>query len=76
MRCPSCRGEMDKGKTNLPFEVGGDRVIVVKDVPAWVCKQCGDFFVEIEVARKVEGIVAAAEKDGVMLGFVKYKEAA
>lgn len=76
MRCPSCRGEMVEGKTNLPFELGKDRVVVVKDVPAWVCKQCGDFFVEIGVARKVEDIVATAERDGVMLGFVKYKEAA
>jgi len=67
---------MNKGKTNMPFEIGRDRVIVVKDVPAWVCKQCGDFFVEIGVARKVEGIVAAATRDGVMLGFVEYKEAA
>ncbi len=76
MRCPSCQGEMEKGKTNLPFEIGQDRVIVVKDVPAWVCKQCGDFFVEIAVARKVENIVASAEKSGVTLGFVDYKEAA
>ncbi len=76
MKCPSCRGKMVEDKTNLPFEVGRDRVIVVKDVPAWVCRQCGDFFVEIEVARKVEEIVAAAERDGVMLGFVRYKEAA
>lgn len=76
MRCPLCKGEMFKGRTNLPYEVGEDRVIVVKDVPAWVCRQCGDFFVEIEVARKVENIVAAAERGGVTLGFVKYKEAA
>jgi len=76
MKCPSCGGVMIKGRINLPYEIGEDKVIVVKGVPAWVCEQCGDSFVEIEVARKVEKIVEAAEKDGVTLGFVEYREAA
>ncbi|MBW1800000.1 MAG: type II toxin-antitoxin system MqsA family antitoxin [Deltaproteobacteria bacterium] len=76
MKCPLCKGEMVKSKTNLPYEIREEHLVVVKDVPALICKQCGDSFVEIEVLRIVERIVAAAEKDGVTLGFVKYKEAA
>lgn len=76
MRCPLCKGEMVKGKTNLPYELGEEKLVVVKDVPALVCKQCGDAFIEIDITRKVERIVGTAEKDGVTLGFVTYIEAA
>ena len=76
MRCPSCRGMMTKGKTNLPYELGRDRIVVVKDVPAWVCDQCGEVFVEMEIAQKVESIVKAPERSGTMLGFLRYEEAA
>jgi YgiT-type zinc finger domain-containing protein len=76
MNCPLCREEMVKSKTNLPYEMGEDRLLVIKDVPAILCRQCGDYFIEIQVARVVERIIEAADKDGVMLGFLKYQEAA
>jgi YgiT-type zinc finger domain-containing protein len=76
MNCPLCKGEMVKSKTNLPYEIGEDRLLVIKDVPAILCRQCGDYFIEIQVARVVERIIEAADKDGVMLGFLKYREAA
>lgn len=76
MRCALCKGEMLEGKISLPYEIGTEHVVVVKDVPAFVCRQCGESFVPIDVARRVETIVAAAEKDGVTLGFIKYREAA
>jgi len=74
--CPLCKGEMVNSKTNLPYEIGEDRLLVIKDVPAIMCHQCVEFFIEIHVGRVVEGIVKAADKDGVMLGFLKYQEAA
>ena len=76
MNCPLCRGEMAEGKTNLPYEIGEDRLIVIKGVPATICKQCGDFFIDIAVARSVERILATAQRDGVTLGFLEYREAA
>jgi len=76
MKCPLCKGEMVKGRTNLPYEMGEEEILVVKGVPAWVCRQCGESFVEIEVVRRVEKIVGTAEKDGVTLGFIRYRDAA
>ena len=76
MKCALCKGEMAHGKTNLLYEIGEEFLIVIKAVPAFVCKQCGDHFVDIKVVRVVEKIVAAAERDGVTFGFVKYREAA
>ena len=75
MTCPLCKGKMLKGFTNLPFGIG-ENLLVVKDVPAFVCEQCGDSFVEIENVRIVEKLVISAEKDGVTLGFIKFRNAA
>lgn len=75
MTCPLCKGEMKKGKTNLPF-ARGKNLLVVRDVPALVCSQCGDSFVEYENVEILENIVAAAEKDGVLLGFIQFNKVA
>ncbi len=76
MTCPSCKAEMVNGKTNLPYELDNDRVIVIKDVPALVCPQCNEIFIEAHVLRIVEKLITAAEKDGMLLGFVMYPKAA
>jgi YgiT-type zinc finger domain-containing protein len=76
MACPLCKGRMEISKTNLPFETGENQLVLVKDVPARVCKQCGESFVDFNVARRVEDIVNVAKKDGVMLGIITYQEAA
>ena len=76
MKCALCSGEMILSKTNLPYELGEEILIVIKDVPALVCQQCGDHFINIQVVRELEDIVAAAERDGVTFGVVKYRKAA
>ena len=76
MKCPLCKGLMEESKTNLPYEIGEEYMVVVKDVPALVCKQCGEAFVGIEALRVVEEIVNKAEKDGITLGFIRYRDAA
>jgi len=67
---------MLSGKTNLPYELGDDYLVVIKGVPALICQQCGEQFIEIKVVREVEKLVASAREDGVTLGFMKYREAA
>jgi len=63
------------GKTVLPVG-SGENLLVVKDVPALGCEQCGEPFVEIGTVRIVEELVANAEQNGVMLGYIKFKSAA
>ena len=76
MKCALCQGIMLSGKTNLPYELGDDYLVVIKGVPALICQQCGEQFIEIKVVREVEKLVASAREDGVTLGFMKYREAA
>ncbi len=76
MKCPLCKGIMESGKTNLPFSLEGGNVVVVINVPALVCGQCGDDFVQIDIVRKVEIIIDRIERDGISMGLVEYDKAA
>lgn len=76
MKCPLCKGQMVQSVTSLPYEIGSDKLIVVSEVPALVCKQCGEYFVEIEHLQKAEKMIDKAKDDGVTLGIVKYQKAA
>jgi YgiT-type zinc finger domain-containing protein len=76
MKCPLCKGQMLGGKTILPYEFDNGRVIVVLDVPALICDQCGDDFLEIDVVRNVERLLERVERDGMKMGFVEYGKAA
>ena len=76
MKCPLCKGEMQKGKTSMPYETGKNKLIVVKDVPALICEQCGESYIESSVLKRVEKILETVEKSGIILGFLEYQEAA
>lgn len=77
MNCPLCKATMSPGTTILPYEQqNGDHVIVILNVPALVCEQCGEEFIEGPVALKTEEIFRSAEHDGVAMGFVSFKQAA
>lgn len=72
MKCSLC-GE---GTTSLPYELGRERLIVIRDVPALICTQCGESFIESPVVKRVEQILHTVEKSGMTLGFLEYREAA
>jgi YgiT-type zinc finger domain-containing protein len=67
---------MSAGKTNIPYDLKEGNVVVIINVPALVCVQCGDDFVEIEVVRKIEKILERIEHDGVRMGMVQFDRAA
>ncbi len=75
MKCPLCRGEMKEGKTSLPYEVG-EKLIVLRNVPALICEQCGEVFIKMEVAKEAERLLNTAIANGMLLGFVEYAKAA
>ncbi len=76
MKCPSCRGTMERGQTSLPYNLGKDKFIVVRGVPALICRQCGEEYIESSVLKKVEKKLDIVEKKGMTLGFLEYQEAA
>jgi len=54
--CPLCGGAKKAGKTTFTVDLGFG-VVVVRDVPATVCSQCGADWIDDAVAAKLEDIV-------------------
>lgn len=58
--CPVCRGgKRQPGKTTFTVDLGFG-VVVVRDVPAQVCDQCGADWIEDDTAEILERIVDQA----------------
>jgi hypothetical protein len=45
-------------------------VIVVRNVPAWVCNQCGEDWIEDEVSAKLKVITLRAKSQNTQLEMV------
>lgn len=60
-KCPLCGGNRKEGKTTFTSDLGFG-VVVVRDVPAMVCSQCGADWIEDLVASKLEGVVDEARQ--------------
>lgn len=59
--CPLCGGEKKAGKTTFTVDLGFG-VVVVREVPATVCSQCGADWIEDTIAGKLERIVEDARQ--------------
>ena len=57
--CPMCGGSRINGSTTFTAELGFG-VLVVRHVPARVCAQCGEEWLEDSVAATLEDAVAQA----------------
>ena len=60
-RCPVCGGEKAPGTTIFSVDLG-DGVVVVRSVPAQVCRQCGEEWIDDKTAAELEDIVGHARE--------------
>jgi YgiT-type zinc finger domain-containing protein len=60
-RCTFCKGRLAKGTTEFIARVGGE-VVVIKDVPACICEQCGEAYYTTTTSRKIDGIMQDVHK--------------
>ena len=72
-RCPMCGGSLREGMATLPFVVK-DSVVVVKDVTAEVCGDCGEAFMNGEITDAVTRLVKDAVSSRVELAVVTLSE--
>jgi len=55
-KCSFCKGKLNEGKTEFVARVG-EEVIVIKDVPAYICENCGEAYFTPEISRKIDKIM-------------------
>lgn len=76
MKCTSCKsGELKQGITVIPF-VEGSINILVKDVPALVCDQCGAWLVAPDTLETVREIINKEAQTGHEVSVITMKKAA
>ena len=51
--CDLCGGELSTGTTSLEIW-HGEELIVLKDIPADVCQQCGETYLSAHVSEKID----------------------
>ena len=60
-RCPLCGGDKAPGTTIFSVDLG-EGIVVVRSVPAQVCSQCGEEWIDDQTAKDLEDIVEQAKK--------------
>ncbi|AGK95568.1 type II toxin-antitoxin system MqsA family antitoxin [Clostridium pasteurianum] len=73
MDCILCKSNLVRGKVNHIVDLDG-HIIIIKGVPANVCKQCGEYFIETDIALKLEKIIEDVLKNKAEIFVVNYSE--
>jgi YgiT-type zinc finger domain-containing protein len=75
MKCVICKqGETQPGLTTVTLERNG-LTLVVKNVPARVCANCGEEYVDEEVATQLLSTAEEAARAGVLVDIRAYAAA-
>ncbi|MBZ4688283.1 MAG: hypothetical protein PWQ96_1656 [Clostridia bacterium] len=75
MKCMMCKAKLSKGNANHFVDING-HIIIIKNVPANVCKQCGEYYYEHEIALKLEQIVGEYKDSGAEIMIIDYNDKA
>jgi YgiT-type zinc finger domain-containing protein len=72
MNCPLCRnGELQEGHADTSILREG-LVLVIRDVPADICDNCGEQFFDAEVTDRLLDIAEEATRAGVFVDVRRY----
>jgi len=69
--CPLCGGRKQNDKTTYSVDVGSG-VVLVRNVPATVCVQCGEAWIDHHTAQKLEQLTQEAREKGLQVEVVAF----
>lgn len=73
MNCILCKANLTKGNVNHIVDLG-EGIIIIKNVPANICEQCGEYYVDTQIALKLEAIVEEVKKSKAEVLIINYAE--
>ena len=72
MNCVICKtGQLAEGRATVTLQ-RGETTIVIKDVPAQVCDNCGEYYLSDELSRKVLAMAEAAVRTGAEVEILRW----
>lgn len=69
--CPICGGEKIESTTSFTVDYNTG-IVVVREVPARVCIQCGEEWISDDIASKLEEIVSVSKKQNQEIFIAKF----
>lgn len=73
MDCLMCKGKLENKNTTFMVELN-NCIIIIKNVPSQVCKQCGEVSYSNEVAKQLEKLVNTVRDSITEITVINYTE--
>ena len=72
MKCVICKlGQTHKGFTTVTLE-RGSATVIIKDVPADICDNCGEYYLSENITDSVQKLAEQAFEHGVEIEVLRY----
>ncbi len=71
--CFMCKGNLEEKKTTFMVELD-NCIIIIKNVPSMVCRQCGEVTYSNEVAKQIEKLVNSVRNILTEITVINYSE--
>ena len=71
MNCLMCKGILENKNTTFMVELN-NCIIIIKNVPSQVCKQCGEISYSNEVSKQLEKLVNAVRNSITEITVINY----
>jgi YgiT-type zinc finger domain-containing protein len=53
---------MEERVTDLPFKIGDTSIVIVRSLPVFQCRQCGEFELEDVAMARVDRLLASVDR--------------
>ena len=72
MECVICKnGTTEDGFVNVPI-VRKDKIIFIKNIPAQICNNCGEYYIDTSVAKEIYEKANERMNQGVEMEVTQY----
>ena len=61
MKCTVCGARMGSMITNLPFKLGEQRIVIIKQLPVMQCRSCREYLIEDAVMQRLDVLLMRAD---------------
>ncbi len=63
MKCHVCGENLKPAVTDLPFKVGKNSIVIVKNLPVLQCPNCQEYLIKDRVMQRLDKILKKAGTD-------------
>ena len=61
MKCTVCGAKLRAARSDLPFKVSAQTIVILKNLPVLGCENCAQYLIEDHVFSRVEELLAGVD---------------